>query len=64
MFWLLTLVLLWPAMATAYPQMVFEQEPDDSVEQAQSFRGEARLVGEVSGDDRDHFAWRLDDAET
>lgn len=64
MFWLLTLVLLWPAMATAYPQMVFEQEPDDSVEQAQSVRGEARLLGAVSGGDRDHFAWRLDDAET
>ncbi|GHE20748.1 vWA domain-containing protein [Halomonas urumqiensis] len=48
----------------AFPRMMFSQEPDDSVEQAPSFRGEARLVGEVSGDDRDHFAWQLDDAET
>lgn len=63
MFLLVPLALLWPAMATAYPQMVFEQEPDDSVEQAQSVRGEARLVGEVSSDDRDHFVWRLDEAE-
>lgn len=57
------LAMAWSGSAIAYPQMVFEQEPDDTVEQAQSLRGEARLVGEVSGDDRDHFAWRLDEAE-
>src|SRR5690554_7424392 len=47
----------------AYPRMVFESKPNDLPEQAQAFRDEAQLVGAVAGDDRDHFAWRLDDAE-
>ncbi|WP_176475807.1 vWA domain-containing protein [Halomonas salipaludis] len=48
----------------AYPQMTFSQEPNDTPEQAQSVSGEARLVGEVSGDDRDLFWWGLDDNHT
>ncbi|SDL99682.1 von Willebrand factor type A domain-containing protein [Franzmannia pantelleriensis] len=48
----------------AYPQMTFSQEPNDTPEQAQSVSGEARLVGEVSGDDRDLFWWGLDDNDT
>ncbi|MBD3894791.1 VWA domain-containing protein [Halomonas sp. ML-15] len=48
----------------AYPQMTFSQEPNDTPEQAQSVTGEARLVGEVSGDDSDLFWWALDDNET
>ncbi|EWH03981.1 hypothetical protein [Halomonas sp. BC04] len=58
------LALLMMDGAAAFPRMVFEQEPNDTPEQAQSFRGEARLVGEVSIDDRDMFRWVLDDAET
>lgn len=48
----------------AYPRMTFSQEPNDTPAQAQSVRGEARLVGEVSGADRDLFWWALDDNET
>ncbi|WP_181872852.1 VWA domain-containing protein [Billgrantia montanilacus] len=58
------LTLLLAGSAAAFPGMVFEQEPNDTLEQALSFRGEARLVGEVSGYDRDLFRWALDDAET
>ncbi|WP_433924326.1 vWA domain-containing protein [Vreelandella sp. 21] len=63
-FLLVLLAVIWPARASAYPQMVFVQTPNDTVEQAQPFRGEARLVGEVYGDNRDLFRWSLDDAET
>ncbi|MFY0990529.1 VWA domain-containing protein [Halomonas sp. C05BenzN] len=48
----------------AYPRMTFSQEPNDTPAQAQSVRGEARLVGEVAGTDRDLFWWALDDGET
>jgi len=58
------LTLLLAGSAEAFPRMVFEQEPNDTPEQAQPFRGEARLLGEVSGEDRDLFRWALDDAET
>ncbi|MBZ0329884.1 VWA domain-containing protein [Halomonas sp. ANAO-440] len=58
------LALLMVDGTEAFPRMVFEEEPNDTPEQAQSFRGEARLVGEVSSDDRDMFRWVLDDAET
>ena len=33
--------------ALAYPRMIFEREPNDAPDQAQSLRGEAQLVGEV-----------------
>ena len=49
--------------AAAYPRMVFEREPNDTHEQAQSFRGAAQLAGEVSGDDQDWFRWSLDEAD-
>ncbi|APX92067.1 hypothetical protein BWR19_03440 [Halomonas sp. 1513] len=48
----------------AYPQVTFSQEPNDTPEQAQSVSAEARLVGEVSGDDTDLFWWALDDNQT
>ena len=48
---------------TAYPRMVFEQEPNDAREQAQAFHGAAQLSGEVSGDDQDWFRWSLDEAD-
>ena len=50
--------------AEAYPRMTFSQEPNDTPAQAQSVSGEARLVGEVAGSDRDLFWWALDDNET
>lgn len=49
--------------AWAYPRVLMEREPNDTPEQAQSFRGEARLIGQVSADDRDLFWWALDDAD-
>ncbi|EWG99519.1 hypothetical protein Q427_24460 [Halomonas sp. BC04] len=49
--------------ASAYPQMIFEQEPNDTLDTAQSFRGAARLVGEVSEGDVDKYLWAVDDAE-
>lgn len=58
------LTLLLAGTAAAFPRMVFEQEPNDTPEQARSFHGEARLVGEVAGADRDLFRWTLDDSET
>ncbi len=58
------LALLLAGSAFAFPRMVFEQAPNDTPEQAQTFRGQARLVGEVSGNDRDFFRWVLDDNET
>ena len=51
-------------MAQAYPRVLFESEPNDRPEQAQSFRGEMRLVGEVRGQDVDMFWWALDDTES
>ncbi len=50
--------------AGTYPQMLFEEEPNDTVHTAQSFRGGARLIGEVRGEDRDKFRWEVDDAES
>ena len=58
------LALLVAQGVDAYPQVTFSQEPNDTPEQAQSVTAEARLVGDVSGDDIDLFWWSLDDNET
>jgi hypothetical protein len=50
--------------ASAYPSMVFGQPANSAPEQARAFRGEARLVGEVSGAEQHFFRWALDDNET
>ena len=47
-----------------YPRTLFEREPNDTADQAQSFRGQARLIGELPPGDVDKFLWVLDDAES
>lgn len=47
----------------AFPRALFEVEPNDIVDQAQTFRGEARLIGNVHRDDIDMFRWVFDDDE-
>lgn len=47
-----------------YPRVLFESEPNDTPEQAQTFRGEARVVGSASGADVDMFWWAIDDTES
>ena len=59
-----TCLLFVVSAAFAFPTLVFEREPNDTLQQAQTFRGEARLVGEVLGADQDLFWWALDDGET
>jgi len=63
-FLVFTCLLFVVHAAFAFPTLVFEREPNDTLEQAQTFRGEARLVGEVLGEDQDLFWWALDDSET
>ncbi len=48
----------------SYPQVLFEQKPNDSPELAQSFRGQRQLIGEISSNDPAFFWWALDDGET
>lgn len=45
----------------AFPRLTLEQESNDTPDTAHAFRGEARLIGEVWGEDLDLFRWRLDD---
>ena len=47
----------------AFPRALFEREPNDTVDQARTFRGEARLIGNVHRDDVDMFRWAFDDDE-
>ncbi len=47
-----------------YPRVLFEREPNNTADEAQSVRGQARLVGEVAANDPAYFWWALDDAET
>ncbi|OOG22324.1 hypothetical protein B1C78_15215 [Thioalkalivibrio denitrificans] len=57
-------LLLPVGVALAYPQVIFEQEPNDTLETAQSFRGAALLLGEVGNGDRDKYLWAVDDTES
>lgn len=60
------LTLLFAASASpvaAYPRALFEREANDTPEQAQSFRGESQLVGELPTGDTDNFWWTLGDSE-
>ncbi|MCK8516366.1 VWA domain-containing protein [Methylonatrum kenyense] len=43
--------------------MLFAEDPNDTVETAQPFRGGARLIGKLETDGRDKFRWQVDDAE-
>ncbi len=61
---LLVLLLALVESGFGYPRTLFEREPNDTVDQAQSFRGQARLIGELPPGDIDHFLWVLDDAES
>lgn len=63
---LILLVALVALMETgfAYPRTLFEREPNDTVDQAQSFRGQARLIGELPPGDTDMFLWVLDDTDS
>ncbi len=61
---LATLLLATSNVNASYPRTLFEREPNDSPEQAQPFRGQAQLVGEVSEGDPAYFLWTLDDPET
>ncbi|WP_444984642.1 hypothetical protein [Halomonas mongoliensis] len=60
---LAALMLGFVQPAAAYPQMIFEREPNDTLDTAQRFRGAARLVGEVAEGDVDKYLWAVDDAE-
>lgn len=60
----IVLGLLLPATTPAtYPQMLFAEDPNDTVDTAQPFRGGARLIGKLEADGRDKFRWQVDDAE-
>ncbi len=62
---LLSLMLILPlGSAWAFPRTLFEAEPNDTPTQAQSFRGEARVVGDLTSRDVDHFWWVFDDEES
>ena len=62
---LLGLLLMLPLGSPwAFPRPLFETEPNDIPSQAQSFRGEARVVGSAVGRDVDHFWWVFDDEES
>ncbi len=61
------LVVLFVALAESgfgYPRTLFEREPNDTLDQAQSFRGQARLIGELPPGDTDNFLWVLDDTDS
>jgi len=60
---LLCCSLLFTNSAAAFPRLIFEKENNDTPENAQPFRGEARLVGNVSGD-QDMYLWQFDDVES
>jgi len=47
-----------------YPRVLFEREPNNTPDEAQSFRGQARLIGSVADSDPAYFLWALDDAES
>jgi len=49
---------------SSYPRVLFDREPNDTPEQAQRFRGEAQLVGDVSSHDVDMYWWAVDDRES
>ena len=47
----------------SYTRALFEREPNDTPEQAQSFRGTAQVVGELPAGDVDHFWWVVEEEE-
>jgi hypothetical protein len=59
--------LLLCSVATAnnwsYNRVLFEREPNNRPDQAQSFRGAAQLVGELPAGDIDHFWWVFEEEE-
>ncbi|HMB39082.1 MAG TPA: VWA domain-containing protein [Wenzhouxiangellaceae bacterium] len=56
--------LLLLEIATASPRAVFDREPNDSGDDSERFRGQAVLIGTLSGDDVDVYRWSVDDAES
>ncbi|PAU72128.1 VWA domain-containing protein [Vreelandella alkaliphila] len=57
------LALLWwcAQSAQAFPRLTLEREPNSTLNTAQEFHGEARLIGQVVADDQDLYRWRLGD---
>ncbi|MCH8488724.1 MAG: hypothetical protein LAT81_02190, partial [Oceanicaulis sp.] len=58
-----------PAMADEYdaahyaPPRLFEQEPNNTPDEARRFAGHAVLIGEVSGRDQDAWMWTVEDED-
>jgi len=51
------------ASTLSYTRALFEREPNDTPEQAQSFRGMAQVLGELPPGDIDHFWWVVEEEE-
>lgn len=50
--------------ALASPPAVFDREPNDALEVAETFRDQARLIGALPEGDTDLYWWSVDDAES
>ena len=51
------------ANSWSYSRVLFEREPNNRPDQAQSFRGAAQLIGELPAGDTDHFWWVVEEEE-
>lgn len=49
--------------SSAAPPRLFEQEPNNTPDQARRFSGHAVLIGEVSGRDQDAWMWTVEDED-
>ncbi|WP_376692405.1 vWA domain-containing protein [Wenzhouxiangella sp. EGI_FJ10409] len=61
---LLPAVLLFACAASASPRAVFDREPNDTPDEAETFSDQARLIGALPEGDVDLYWWSVDDAES